>query len=93
VWVLGGFTVAIFGLVPRASAAGWAALAGCFVVGILGPLLDLPNSVSDASPFNHVPQVPAAAVTAGPLLALTLIAAALAVVGLSALRRRDLVTA
>lgn len=56
----------------------------------VGPLLNLPNSVSDASPFNHVPQVPAAAVWPGPLLALTLIAAAFAVVGLSGLRRRDI---
>ncbi|MDQ4059125.1 MAG: hypothetical protein M3124_08390 [Actinomycetota bacterium] len=75
---------------PRASAVGWAALAGCFVVGLQGPVLNQPNSVSDASPFNHVPQVPAGGVTAAPLLALTLIAAALAVVGLSALGRRDI---
>ena len=90
VWVLGGFTVAIFGIVPRASAVGWAVLAACFVVGFLGPLLDLPESVSNASPFSHVPQAPAAAVKAGPLLALTLIATALVIVGLAALRRRDI---
>jgi len=90
VWVLGGLTVAIFGIVPRASTAGWAALAAAFVIGFLGPLLDLPKSVSDASPFSHIPQAPAAAVTAGPLLTLTLIAAVLVVVGLAALRRRDI---
>lgn len=90
VWVLGCFTVAIFGIVPRASAVGWAALAGCFVIGFLDPLLDLPKSVSDASPFSHIPQAPAAAVTAAPLLTLTLIAALLLLAGLTALRRRDI---
>jgi polyether ionophore transport system permease protein len=88
-WVLIGAGVALFGLVPRAAAAVWGLLGACYLVGLLGPLLDLPEWVLDVSPFSHVPQLPAAEFTATPLLALTAIAAALTAVGLVGFRRRD----
>jgi len=88
-WVLGAIAVALFGLVPRAAAAAWAALAGCFVLWMLGPLLHTPAWLMDLSPFEHVPAVPATAVAAGPLLALTAIAVALTGTGLVAFSRRD----
>lgn len=92
VWVLVGLAAALFGLAPRATVAVWAALAGCVFVGVLGSLLDLPSWVADLSPFQHVPQVPAAGFDAVPLVVLTLVALALAGVGLVAFRRRDLAT-
>ncbi len=88
-WVLIGVAVGIFGLAPRATAAVWAVLAGCVLLGLLGPLLGLPRWVLDLSPFQHVPQLPVAEPSPLPLLAMTLIAAGLIAAGLAALRRRD----
>ncbi len=89
VWVLIGLAVALFGLLPRAAAAAWGALAACYLAAFLGPLLGLPDWVMDISPFTHVPLLPAAGFDIVPLLALTAVAAALVAVGLAGFRRRD----
>ena len=73
---------------PRAAA--WGVLGACVLLVVLGPLLGLPDWVLDLSPFQHVPQLPAADFSAGPLLALRAVAAALTAVGMAAFRRRDL---
>jgi ABC-2 type transport system permease protein len=89
VWVLVGAAVALFGLVPRAAPAAWGLLGASFLVGLLGPLLSLPDWVMDLSPFTHVPLLPAADLTVTPLIALTAVAAALVAGGLAGFRRRD----
>jgi ABC-2 type transport system permease protein len=89
VWVLIGLAVALFGLLPRAVAAVWGALAACYLAAFLGPLLGLPDWVMDLSPFTHVPLLPAADFDLVPLLVLTAIAAALCCVGLVGFRRRN----
>jgi ABC-2 type transport system permease protein len=89
-WVLAGVTLLVFGLVPRATAVvAWAVLVACFVIGLLGELLELPGWVVDLSPFQHVPGMPAEGFSWGPPLVLTAVAAALIGVGLAAFRRRD----
>jgi ABC-2 type transport system permease protein len=93
VWVLIGVALALFGLVPRAAAAAWGFLGGCFLLLYLGPLLSLPGWVMDLSPYSHVPLLPAADLAVAPLLALTAIAAALTAAGLIGLSRRDVPTA
>ena len=90
VWVLAALALAVASAAPRAAMLAWAPAAFCFAVGMLGPLLGLPGWLEDLSPFGHVPQVPAHAVEAAPLVALAAIAAALAAAGLAALRARDL---
>jgi ABC-2 type transport system permease protein len=90
VWVLAGLAIAVVGLAPRATSLPWAVLAGCFVVGIFGQLLDLAPSIQDLSPFQHVPPYPAAELRVQPLLALAGLAAGLTAVGLAALRHRDI---
>ena len=90
IWVLVGLSVLLIGVAPRAAAATWGALTVCFVVGMLGQLLDLPAWVEDVSPFQHVPQLPAADFDLVPLLVLTAIAVLLTAVGLVGLRRRDM---
>jgi ABC-2 type transport system permease protein len=90
VWLLAAFTIALVGTVPRASAWSWALLGVCFVIGFFGQLLDLPQWIVDLSPFQHVPQYPAAALTASPLVLLVAVSAALTAVGLGGLRRRDI---
>ena len=90
VWVVVGAAVALFGLVPRAAVAAWGVLGACALLVVLGPLLGLPQWMLDLSPFEHVPQLPAADFSAAPLLALSAVAAALTAVGMLAFRRRDL---
>ncbi|MEU5893709.1 ABC transporter permease [Streptomyces sp. NPDC047461] len=89
-WLLAGLVIALFGLAPRAVTTAWAALAVCFVIGLLAQALDLPGWVRDVSPFEHVPHLPAAdpALTA-PVLLLT-ITAVLITAGLVGFRQRDL---
>lgn len=91
VWVVGGLTVALIGLAPRAAAAAWPALVAFLLIGELGPLLRLPSWVLDLSPFTHLPRWPGPVqdpVT--PLLWTTVVAAALTAAGLAGWRRRDL---
>ena len=91
VWVLTGIAVALFGLVPRWSAAAWGALVAFLVLTELGSTLNLSHWVTDISPFSHVPKLTGGTFTVVPLLWLLLVAAALIAVGLAGLRRRDII--
>ena len=94
VLVVAGFVVTAFGFLPyRAVPIAWTAVALFFLMAQLGPLLDLPQAVLDLSPFTHIPTVPAAELTALPLVALVAIGLGLLVVGVAGFRRRDLTTA
>jgi ABC-2 type transport system permease protein len=79
-------------VIPRWSVpVSWALMLYMLVAGpMFGPSLNLPTLVQNLSPFAHSPQAPAMAVTAGPILALTIVAVGLAVTGLLVLRRRNL---
>jgi len=87
--VITGVVVILFGLVPRAASWAWAVLIACVLAGELGALLELPSFVLDLSPFAHVPRVPAAEITAAPLLGLGAVAVTLVAAGLVGFRRRD----
>jgi ABC-2 type transport system permease protein len=90
---LGGFVVAVFGLVPGWTASlAWSGLAVCLLMGQIGALLELPQAVLDVSPFTHVPAAPAADVAAAPLLWLSLAALVLAGTGFALFQRRDVTT-
>ena len=93
VLVLVGVAVALFGWLPRAIAAAWAALAAVVVIGIFGDVLQLPAWVRNLSPLQHVPAVPAVAARPTPLLILSLIAAPLLALGTLGFHRRDLTAA
>lgn len=88
--LLAALTLALFGWLPRAAMAAWAVLAGCFVVGWLGGLLQLPDRVVDLSPFTQVPQLPAAELDWTPITALVAVAVGLGAVAVTGLRRRDI---
>lgn len=90
VLVLGGMTLALFGLVPRFAMGAWGLLTGFLVLGQLGAILGLPRWVMNLSPFAHVPAAPSVAVRMTPLLLLTAAAAALTVAGFRGFERRDL---
>lgn len=89
-WIMVGLAIALDGLAPRWTGVSWAILAACVVVGFLGPVLHLPRWLQDLSPFERVPQLPAASLTLTPLLVISAIAAVLTLVGLGGLRRRDI---
>lgn len=90
VLALAGVVVAAIGLAPRwAAAIGWSVLGVSLVMGQLGALLDLPQWLLNVSPFTHTPAVPAEELRWLPLLVLLAVAVGLTVVGLVALRRRD----
>ncbi|MFD6202877.1 ABC transporter permease [Streptomyces rubiginosohelvolus] len=91
-WVTVGVAVLLFGWFPRAGAVAWIVPVYAFLVGYLGPILQLPDGLTNLSPFGHVPQLPAAGMTWTPLLALTAVAAGLIALGLAGFRRRDLDT-
>jgi ABC-2 type transport system permease protein len=87
-WVIAGIALALFGLIPRASAVAWGAVALCVLLGEIGPVADFGDWLLDISPFTHVPRLPGGAFSAAPLT-LTAIAAAIAAAGLAGFRRRD----
>jgi ABC-2 type transport system permease protein len=89
-WVLAGIVVALFGVLPRLTAVGWAAVVVFLVLGQFGPMLKLPQWAMDVSPFTHVPKLPGGGFTAAPIGWLFLVAASLTVLGVTAFRRRDL---
>jgi ABC-2 type transport system permease protein len=79
------------GLQPaRSAAVGWTALGVCGFIGVIGPALSLSQPVLNISPFTHVPKLPGGALTATPLIWLSVIAVGLAAIGLIGLRRRDI---
>lgn len=92
VWVTAGVAAALFGLLPRAAALAWLVPSYAFVAGYLGRVLQFPEWMRDLSPFGHVPQLPADDLTLAPLIVLTVVAAALIAVGVTAFRRRDVGT-
>lgn len=88
--LVAAIAAALFGVVPRYAAIAWGALAVFLLLGQLGPVLKLSQTVMDVSPFTHVPKVPGGAFTWTPLGWLGLLAAGLVALGLAAFRRRDL---
>jgi ABC-2 type transport system permease protein len=93
VMVLGAVVIALIAWMPRwAGPVSWAMLMLSVLVGPMfgAATMQLPQWVQDASPFTHIPKVPAVAVTALPIVALVAIAGALAVAGLLSFRHRNL---
>ena len=82
-----------YGIRSRWAVVGWLGLGFCFVVMMFGEALQLPGWLMDVSPFRHLAQTPAEDFRVWPLVALLLVAAAAAVAGMVAVRRRDVVSA
>jgi ABC-2 type transport system permease protein len=89
-WVLGGLAMLLHGMRAQWAVAAWALVAWVFVVAMFAPVLDMPQWLSNLSPFEHVPALPAASMAWLPIGVLTTIAAATIAAGLVALARRDI---
>lgn len=92
VGVLGTAVLVLVMVLPRWSVGlSWALVAGGVFVGpMFGPSLGLPTWLLDLSPFTHVPNAPAVAITLGPVLGLIAASAALAAAGVIAMHHRNL---
>ncbi|MFI0422898.1 ABC transporter permease [Spongiactinospora sp. 9N601] len=93
VWFVTGVAVLLFGVLPRlAMAVSWVVLGAFLVIDLLAEFRLVEGGVLDLSPFIHVPALllDAGPAQTGPLVVLTLLAAAMAAAGLVLLRRRDL---
>jgi polyether ionophore transport system permease protein len=92
VLVMAGLAAALFGLVPRiTAAASWSVLGVAVLLLFFGDTLQWPQWVLDLSPFTHSPKLPGAVVSATPLVWLCALALALGAAGLIGLRRRDII--
>lgn len=89
VWSLVAVTVALFGLLPRFTAASWGVLVAFIAVYLLGSLANSPQWLLDLEPFTHVSHV-GSGFTAVPLVWLLGIDVALITLGAMTFRRRDL---
>ena len=91
--VMGAVVLVVVAVLPRwAVPISWSLLIVSFVLGpMFGPAFALPAWLANISPFTHAPLVPAVDLTAGSLIGLLAVSAALATAGLLAIRRRDLV--
>ncbi|MDQ3308259.1 MAG: ABC transporter permease [Actinomycetota bacterium] len=90
VLTLAAVTLLLFGWLPRCTSVAWALVAGCFVIGWLGGVLDIPSWLEQTTPFTHTPMVPAEPVTVTPLAVLTALIAGAVVAGVLGLKRRDI---
>lgn len=90
VWLLIAVTVALFGALPRYTAAAWGILVAVVAVFLMGSLANAPHWLVDLEPFTHVPHVGTGGFTAAPLGWLLVIDVALIALGAIAFRRRDL---
>jgi ABC-2 type transport system permease protein len=82
--------VTLFGLAPKLITAAWALYGLFLLLGQFGALFNLPQAAINLSPYGHTPRLPGGTFTLTPVLALTLIAAALLAAGLTTFRRRDI---
>ena len=85
-----GVAVLLTGWWPRATLAAWAVLAFAFLQVYLGELLRLPDWLSAASPWWHLPRQPLEAFAPASTLGVLVAAVGLAAAGLAGLRRRDI---
>ncbi|MFI7295346.1 ABC transporter permease [Streptomyces sp. NPDC050121] len=92
IWLVGGLTVLLYGTAPRLAPAAWAVAGAILLIGWIGPALDAPQAVLDASPFGHLPKLPGGAMEWTPVVVLAVGAAVLVAAGLAGLRRRDMTT-
>jgi ABC-2 type transport system permease protein len=93
VMVVAGIAAALFGIRPAVSTVAWIVVAYGFFFGMFGALLDLPDIITDLSPFAHTTPMPLADLPLAPLAVLAGLAVVLAVAGGTWFRRSDLESA
>ncbi|MCX4092491.1 ABC transporter permease [Nocardia sp. alder85J] len=90
IWLTAAVAVAFFGLSPRRATSVWAVYVGFLLIYMFGGVARFPQWARDLEPYSHLPKLPGGHFNAVPLLWEVLVTAVLLVIGLVALRRRDL---
>ena len=90
VLVVLGAAVLLYGVVPRALAAGWGVLGFAVVVLMFAEVFRFPDWLRWLSPFEHLALAPAEPFALTPFLVLLALAAVLTGLGAFAFRRRDI---
>ncbi|MGW6500824.1 ABC transporter permease [Nonomuraea angiospora] len=90
VLVLLAVPAALLGLAPRAVNAAWAVLVYSGFMQVLGSYMNLPGWLVNTSVLSHLPWHPLGSFAPVATVVLTVLAGALAMLGLYGLRRRDL---
>jgi ABC-2 type transport system permease protein len=90
VLVVLGLAALLFGLAPRVIALSWVTVGYALLVGTFGALMDVPDAAFEVSPFEHAATMPVEGFAATPVIVLTVVALAMAALGLAGFRRRDL---
>jgi ABC-2 type transport system permease protein len=90
IWLVTALVVILFGFAPRLVTGGWFLYGAFLLVGQFGAVFNLPQWLIDVSPYGHTPRLPGADFSAGPVIWLTAIAAALTLAGFATFRRRDI---
>jgi ABC-2 type transport system permease protein len=86
-----GLGILVFGLAPRLTAPlTFGLVIAAYLLDFVGPLLELPDTLLDASPFRHLAEVPVTGPDAAAAAVMVLIGALAAALGIAAFRRRDL---
>lgn len=88
--VVVGLGALLLAWAPRAAAWSWALVIFAAIVAYFGGILDLPQWLMNASPFEHVPEQPAFDFAGVPLAWLSLVAAVLLGAALAGIGRRDM---
>ena len=89
-WVVTSVALVVFGWAPRLAGAVWGLLLALVALGEFGVLWNAPEWLMDLSPFRHTPLLPVGSGDLPALAVLTIAAAALAALGYSGWRRRDI---
>lgn len=85
-----GLAVLLHGAIPRLAPLVWLVFAFALLQSYLGELLDLPEWMAGLSPYQHLPLLPAESFQVVPAAVLTGLGVLGVVLGVVALRRRDL---
>jgi ABC-2 type transport system permease protein len=88
-----GLVIACFGIIPRAMIAlSWFTMVFALLISQLGALLKLPTWLMNLSPFTHISAGPSEEIAMTPLVVLTAISLGLLILGIIALRKRNIIT-
>lgn len=90
IWLILGVAMLVHGWAPRWDGLVWAVLGWSLTMVWIGPVLGLPQWLTDLTPWSQLPRIPATAMEWAPVLIETVIAVGLVVLGLVGYRRRDL---
>ena len=86
---LGALACLLVGFFPRWASLAWLGVGFCVVVLMFGEVLNFPQPVVDASPFDHLASLPADSMAWGPFVAVLAVAVAMASAGIFGFTRRD----